>query len=154
MTNNARISILSIGLVMIVSCTKEKHVMWISIKNDTKYTIDCKFYPTKTASGYTLNSEIDTLMKQDEIYSSGNLNQKPTDLLKSAYDSIIVTTSSLKKDLVFKKDLVKNYKANPYTDIDSWGFEKLTQDFPTNFSRNKTEIDNYYFSINMDNLTE
>lgn len=128
--------------------------MWISIKNDTKLTINCKFYPTKSANGYKLTSVIDTSMKQVEMYSSANLNQKPEELLKSAYDSIIVTISSLNKDLLFKKDLVKNYKSNPYTDSNSWNFEKLTRDFPTSFSRNKTEIDNYYFSINLDNLTE
>jgi hypothetical protein len=140
--------------MMTISCKKKRNVMWISIKNDTKYTIDCKFYPTKTANGFTLISEIDTLTGQDEIYSSGNINQKPTDLLQSAYDSIVVIISSLNKDLLFKKDVVKNYKLNPYTDIDSWGFEKLIEDFPTSFSQNETEIYNYYFPINIDNLKE
>jgi hypothetical protein len=154
MTNNAKILILIIISAIIISCNKEKHEMWISIKNETKSTIDCRFYPTKTATDYSLTSEIDTSMKQDDIYNSGNINQKPTDLLKSAYDSIIITIPSLNKVMVFKKDLVKGYKSNPYTDLDSWGFEKLTKDFPANFSRNKTEIDNYYFSINLDNLSE
>lgn len=153
MTNNAKL-ILIFFPEIIFSCTKEKHEMWISIKNETKSTIDCRFYPTKTATGYTLTSEIDTSIKQDDIYNSGNINQKPTELLKSAYDSIIITISSLNKVLVFKNDLVKGYKSNPYTDFDLWGFEKLTRDFPTNFSRNKTEIDNYYFSINLDSLSE
>jgi hypothetical protein len=154
MTNNSKILILIFFSAIIISCGKEKHEMWISIKNEAKSTIDCKFYPTKTATEYILTSEIDTSMKQDDIYNSGNINQKPTELLINVYDSIIITISSINKVLVFKKDLVKGYKSNPYTDIDSWGFEKLTRDFTTNFSRNKTEIDNYYFSINLDKLSE
>lgn len=153
MSNKTKLSILLFFSLMAFACKKESHVMWISIKNDTKHTIHCEFYPTKHANGYTLSSDIDTLMKMDDIYFSEDLDQKPTDLLKSAYDSIIVTIPGLDKILLFKKDLVKNYKLNPYTDITSWGFEKLIMEFPSSFSRNETEIDNYYFSINMSDLT-
>ena len=136
-----------------ISCKKEDHLMWISIKNETKYIIDCNFYPTKLADGYTTFSSIDT-MQQIDIYSSDNMDQKPTDLLEKVYDSIIITISGLNKDLVFKKDIVKNYKLNPYTDVDSWVLEKFTKNFPTNTSRNSKEIDNYYFSIKLEDLTE
>lgn len=154
MINKVKLSLLFFFTVIAVSCKKEKHAIWISIKNDTRYTIDCKFYPIKAANGITLNLKLDTLVKQKDFYNSDNTDQKPTDLLKSTYDSILITISGLNREMFFKRDLVKNYKSNPYTDMDSWGFEKLTQDFPTNFSRNKTEIDNYYFSIKEENLIE
>lgn len=141
-------------LLTINSCEKEKHEMWISIQNDTPYTIDCDLFPTKTANGYTLSTQIDTIMKMDDIYFSENVNQLPGDLLKSAYDSIKITIHELNKTLVFKKDLTSSYKINPYTDKEAWRFENFTRDFPTSFSRNTTEIDNYVFSINTENMKE
>jgi hypothetical protein len=141
-------------LYLMFSCKKEKHVMWISIKNETKYTIDCELYPTKTANGYTRSAHIDTIMKMDDIYASENLNQLPEDLLLSAYDSIIVRINDLNKTLVFKKDFLQSYKLNPYNDKQAWTFENFTEDFNTSFRRNTTEIDNYYFSISMENMAD
>jgi hypothetical protein len=154
MNRNILITILLVFLVTTISCKKEKHVMWISIKNDTPYTIDCNLFPTKTANGSTGSTQIDTVMKIDDIYSSVNTNQLPQDLLISAYDSIKITIKELNKILVFKKDFTSFYKINPYNDKEAWQFVNFTEDFNTSFRRNTTEVDNYVFSINMENMKE
>jgi hypothetical protein len=136
-------------VIAFASCKNETYEMWISIKNGTNDTINCKFYPSPTANGYQTNSEITPANYMDNIYASDNMNQTPAALLSSAYDSISLNMKGYSKTIIFKKGSVKNYKNNPYDNSNSWSSYKLTKSLAGGFTKTETEITNYFFTINL-----
>jgi hypothetical protein len=136
-------------VIALVSCKNETYEMWISIKNGTNDTINCKFYPTPTANGFQTSTEITPVNYMANIYASGNTSQTPVDLLISAYDSISLNIKGYSKTIIFKKGSVKNYKNNPYDNSNSWSSYKITESLAAGFSKTETEITNYFFTINL-----
>lgn len=136
----------------LVSCENDE-VAWVSINNETEYSIDIQFSPTSEANGYKLNETLDTIDTMVDIYHSGDESIAPCKLLSNGYNSFIIHINNSGEDILyFGKNEEPNYSSDPFTDRDAWSYEKFTDDFPTNFSPNTKTVHNYILNIRMENI--
>lgn len=143
-------------IFLILSCNKEKEEMWLSLKNDSQFEMECKLYPTGKTDYSTTHLILSKEYNKEMICSSEDIEYTPVQLINEAFDSIVITimdTANSNIRILYSIDS-GNYDNNPFKNPTLWTLEEIKQDFPTNFSRNTHNIKNYIFAINYSDKTD
>ena len=134
--------------------------MHLWIKNTTDFNLTLKLYPKSEymhnglycagdfGSGYR-DTEIEINPNQEEsIFYSNNLDQAPSFLTTTIFDSIFIYSVSDDKVIIaFSPDTVIGYSVNLFDPDSIWDFEIRKYDEPNNSNRNPVESHNYSFVI-------
>ncbi len=131
-----------VGILLFSSCKKD-HQLWLKINHVGGEKSTIYVYYNREFSLDNPNfflEEFDSVL----IYESTSLNQTPPDILQSHFDSIVIETATGKK-AIFRPDTALGYSQNPFLEAEVWKFSQFETDFPTNFRRNETDIDQYTF---------
>ncbi len=146
------ILLLNFGMLL-SSCEKDKEIMWVSIRNETDFDINCRLeLADQSANGFTDNTTIPP-GEFDDIYGAGEVNKNPIKLF-SVYKSLeVIFNNADSTTLKFSpwKD-AENYTQNPFTDTTAWHLSIFDMAFTTNTSANEKTVWNYEFIITEENV--
>ena len=165
-----KLIIIVLLLGLFTSChDKKRYEMSIIIKNKTNSTINVRLFPKNNylykaykglysfsdlASGYRdTYFQINTERFQN-IYITGNISMKPSELLTQVFDSIEIVIAANNYKIEFSPDTVIGYKINPYKSDSSWIYEINNYDMPIQRRRNPVESHDYIFVISKTNIEE
>ncbi len=104
------------------------------------YAASTLYAGTRQLSNYTLKPE-----EEYRFYSLANDGSKPNTVFFSVFDSLKITTT--KYSVVFKPNLVTNYKYNIYEPNEGWTYKNETYTLPRQFTSIKVISDNHYFTF-------
>lgn len=137
----------------------------IFLKNETAYNLKISLYPNSDykksdmykfsdlGSGYNTSTFYMIGNSEHAIFTSGNKDIKPYDLVKKIFDSISIQILSNDSILLkFSPDKSCNYQENLFSSESIWKFEKTKSNKETMFKNNPIESNDFFFSIMDDKI--
>ena len=160
-TNNFLVIIISLFTILIYSCeSKTYYNLQISIKNGTTDTLNVSLFPKSDymSNGmYTISDQSGAHRSpflrlipgdQRDFYSTKNIKASPISVVTKVFDSINIQVSNANNLIMhFSPDVVVGYPMNLYDSDSKWQFEKINDDYKTNFASHPFETRSYTFVI-------
>jgi len=125
----------------------------MSIKNELTDTLSVTFYPKVKPFEYRTDYLINANSKEG-FYWTSEIGVNVLDLINSVYDSILIAEKNGSFIIKFNHESAINCNINPFNDSYIWESEIIKGSNPTNFKKNPTETENFYFRITEENINK